>query len=91
MKTINVMQFTRLKKACVELRGKYQIPRAIYDLCMKLNAYSTQDEVNFLKSMSEFYIRVRGFYKKYKELDCAYSKEIYDNYKKLKKGVQNNV
>lgn len=89
MKKTNKFSLGLLKYNSVVLYKKGQLPFAICDLVQKINKDTSYLEIHLLTGLSERYLRVRNYYKKYKEEEKVANKEIYYAVNKIRKGEEN--
>lgn len=72
-----------VKYKALQLRGRYQIP---YRLCYHLTQIDKDTDfevVEYLLCTCEHYLRVRGYYKKFPQLEEQANKEIEEGYRAL--------
>ena len=55
----------RIQKTSLELYTKGQLPKCICSRIQKLSYKSSKDEVEILSELSERFLRVVGYYRKY--------------------------
>lgn len=65
-----------IKFNSIKLRGDFQIPLFLCKCINDLTDSSPVDYVSYLISLTECYMRVKGFYKKYPKFDNLYSRKI---------------
>lgn len=65
-----------LKFNAYKLHGKHQLPTALFVRIQKLNAKSSVEYIRVLSQMSEHYLRVEGYYKKYPDVHKMTNDEI---------------
>jgi len=89
MKKKSKISLALLKYNSVVLYKKGQLPFALCDLVQKITKDTSYLEVHLLTGLSERYLRVRNYYKKYKEEEKIANKEIYYAVNKIRKGDRN--
>lgn len=86
MKTKTKMNKAKLevvKYYALQLRGRYQIP---YRLCYHITQLEKDSDlklVEYLLDACEHYLRVRGYYKKFPQIEEQANKEIEEGYRAL--------
>lgn len=84
MKTKQQKLITQLKINSIKLRLNYQIPLKLAVFINNIDDHTSVKEVEFLMELSKHYIRVKNYYKMYKNLDDTYSYDIVLAYNKFK-------
>lgn len=79
-KKISNLLLAKLKSSAMKLRANYQIPYVLWDLIRDLSVDSSVAYVNSLKSDTEHYLRIKGYYKKYPSLEKAVNDELSVKY-----------
>lgn len=83
MKKRNKVKIATLKYQAYKLRANYQIP--LY-LAYLINHLDGTEEINYIKFLMEcslHYMRIKGYYKKFKGFDDEATKNIKDGLFKL--------
>jgi hypothetical protein len=72
---------SNLKMNSIRLKESGQIPKSLYDEILYLNFSSDIEYVKFLMELSEHFMRIKGYYFKYPDLDyeCMKAIEKYHN------------
>ena len=71
-----------IKTNSIKLLINHQLPKQLVVYINKLDDDSSLKEIEFLKTLSEHYMRLKGYYKKYPVVHDEYNKEIrkvYEN------------
>lgn len=76
MKTTSNLKISQIKGKMLTLRGNYQVPYELASRVLKITVKSDLKYLEELMKLTEFYLRVKYFYKKYPLLDKEYSKTI---------------
>ena len=74
------LQLAKLKNSAMKLRADYQIPYILWDMIRELSIDSSVAYINSLKSDTEHYLRIKGYYKKYPSLEKAVNDELSVKY-----------
>lgn len=69
-------KLSKLKFNAYTLRSKYQIPKKLYTLIVKLDGSESEDYVKLLEDLAEHYMRVRYYYLKYNNIENDISNDI---------------
>lgn len=72
-----------VKYYALQLRGRYQIPYRLCYLITQLEKGSDLELVEYLLDACEHYLRVRGYYKKFPQIEEKANKEIEEGYRAL--------
>ena len=79
-KTISNLQLAKLKSSAMKLRANYQLPYILWVMIRELSIDSSVAYINSLKSDTEHYLRIKGYYKKYPSLEKVINDELSVKY-----------
>lgn len=72
-------KLARIKFNALELLKRHQLPLYLVHLINNLTGNENDAYIRCLMQFSEFYCRVRGFYKKYPDIEKSVTEEIKNN------------
>ena len=74
-KKINKL-IVKLKTSAYQLRANYSIPIRLVYYINKVDENTEEKDIRYLMSLCELYLRVKGFYQKYRQFEELYDDEI---------------
>ena len=77
-------QISKVKSNALKLRVNYQLPLSLVKFIYNINDLTSENEILFLKEMCEHYLRIKGYYNRYSDIDKQYSEEITKLYQEFK-------
>lgn len=76
-------QLTKLKYYAYELHKNHQIPHDLFILICKFDENTSEEEIRFLKDVTEHVLRVKGYYKRNEIEHEEANKLVLSAYKKF--------
>lgn len=77
----NKIKISVLKHKALQLKVNYQIPYVLYQLIMQVDSNCTESHIHRLTRLSEFYIRIKGYYKRYPLIEREYNALLKQEFK----------
>lgn len=81
-KAIVSVRIALIKKNTITLRAQYQIPRYLAKLILDIDKNTSIEYISDLILLTNMYMRVKGFYKKFPQFEEIYKQEIVEYFKK---------
>lgn len=79
----NKSKIATIKYNALELRKNYQIPYVLCNIIMELDKDSREELIVWLMAQSENLIRIKGYYKKYPDIEKAVNETLESEFNKL--------
>lgn len=70
------------KNSAIKLRVEYMIPSELVRAIYKLDDRATEKDIRYISELIEHYIRLKGYYKRYPQIEKKFNEEIIELLKK---------
>ena len=77
----NKIKISVIKHKALQLKVNYQIPYVLYQLIMSIDSTCSESYIHKLTRLSEFYIRIKGYYNRYPLIEKEYNDLLKQEFK----------
>lgn len=68
----------KAKNSAIQLRLKYMIPIELVRAINNLDDRANEQDIRYLMELSEHYVRVNGYYKRFPHIEKKFNEEIVE-------------